>query len=788
MSRTTANLLPLLFCVAVAAAAETGPPVAVAPRLQTVPSLQDAANDVAIWVHPAEPGRSLVLGAGGTASLEIFGLDGAALQRVPDPHVEFVEVRYGVPIDGRAVDLVLAVDVSRAKLHFFSVDQASRQLAPCQVNRRARRRGDRSLQLPKPGYRQDLRARQHRRRDLDQLELHARDLGITATLIRRVPLVRSGALRVDDATQTVVVSVETTGLWRIAAEPESDATPAQLDALAPLGTIEEEVKGVAIYRADAASAYALATDAGQGALRIYDLKGKSLGGITLAASGAIPAVGEVEGLALVAGSLPGFDGGLLAVTDEDNGDAYANYKLISFSDLAGPLRLPTRTAAPDRDVPRPTAIIVEPTVETEPVSTYGDAADDPAIWVNPADPALSLIIGANKKLGLEVYDLSGRRIQTLPDGRMNNVDVRDGFPFDGQRVPLVAASNRTSKTIALYRIEAAARRLVALEVEDSATGLSDPYGACLYRNPRNGRFYLFVNDADTGLMRQWRLEEHRGRVRATRVRDLKVGSQAEGCVADDELGWLYVGEEDTGLWKYGAEPRAGSERTAVDRTEGGNLTADVEGIALWRGMGGTGYLVVSNQGEDNYAVYRREGANAFVGKFHIVANEELGIDGASETDGLDVTSTPLGAAFEQGLTRSAGRAQSDPGRSAELQGRALVADRGRVETVRLTGCGRAGCSPPRGRGGTPSRAPRLRVVAAQKMGAPHTLSAHAGRSLVSRNRRGSPSPRVPATSNCRDGGVLRGWDTTAPTRRLATPPWPRRAGVWTGCPVGRNHA
>ena len=73
-------------------------------------------------------------------------------------------------------------------------------------------------------------------------------------------------------------------------------------------------------------------------------------------------------------------------------------------------------------------------------------------------------------------------------------------------------------------------------------------------------------------------------------------------------------------------------------------------------------------------------------------------------------------------------------------------------------------------------------------GAPHVLSASAGSVVVSRNRRGSPSLRVPATSNCRDGGLLRGWDTTASTRRLATPPWPRRAGVWTGCLVGRKHA
>ena len=58
---------------------------------------------------------------------------------------------------------------------------------------------------------------------------------------------------------------------------------------------------------------------------------------------------------------------------------------------------------------------------------------------------------------------------------------------------------------------------------------------------------------------------------------------------------------------------------------------------------------MSNQGADNYAVYRREGDNAFVGFFSIVANDELGIDGASETDGLEVTSAALGRHFSQGV-------------------------------------------------------------------------------------------------------------------------------------------
>jgi 3-phytase len=125
---------------------------------------------------------------------------------------------------------------------------------------------------------------------------------------------------------------------------------------------------------------------------------------------------------------------------------------------------------------------------------------------------------------------------------------------------------------------------------------------------------------------------------------------AEGCAADDDTGALYIAEEAAGLWRYGAEPDAGNERKRIDFTDkDGRLTADVEGIGIFRGKDGGGFVVVSNQGADNYAVYRRESDNAFIGHFSIVANDESGIDGASETDGLDVTSVPVGKAFPHGL-------------------------------------------------------------------------------------------------------------------------------------------
>src|SRR5262245_2785708 len=64
------------------------------------------------------------------------------------------------------------------------------------------------------------------------------------------------------------------------------------------------------------------------------------------------------------------------------------------------------------------------TLATEPVPSEGDAADDPAIWIHPQDPARSLVLGTDKKGGLHAYTLDGRDRQVVSAGsRPNNVDV-----------------------------------------------------------------------------------------------------------------------------------------------------------------------------------------------------------------------------------------------------------------------------------------------------------------------------------------------------------------------------
>lgn len=134
--------------------------------------------------------------------------------------------------------------------------------------------------------------------------------------------------------------------------------------------------------------------------------------------------------------------------------------------------------------PRGTSMAsVTPTVETEPVRSGGDAADDPAIWVHPTDPARSLIIGNDKGGGLEVYDLDGRRIQRITEGFFGNVDVRQRVSLPAGRTDVVAVAR---SGLRFYTVDPDTRRLVSITDSESGSVAGGGEGVCLYRSPSWG--------------------------------------------------------------------------------------------------------------------------------------------------------------------------------------------------------------------------------------------------------------------------------------------------------------
>lgn len=298
--------------------------------------------------------------------------------------------------------------------------------------------------------------------------------------------------------------------------------------------------------------------------------------------------------------------------------------------------------------PPASAVSVFATIETAAVRSLDDAADDPAIWVHDTDIEKSRIFGTDKNYGIEAYSLSGERLQTVAAGRTNNIDLRK-LPKNSRWSALAAASNRSNNSISLFLVDRQGE-LVWLQDSELATGLREPYGLCMFKNASG--LQVFVNDTD-GSYQQWLLdtsgiESPSPLVRGTLLREFTVPSQPEGCVADDEHQRIFVGVENEGVRWLSAHHRARADLVPLADIDGEILLADVEGMSLYQ-RGSRGFLVVSSQGNNSYAIYNRLPPFDYRGSFFIATDTVIGVDGTSDTDGLDVSSIIQTEEFPEGM-------------------------------------------------------------------------------------------------------------------------------------------
>ena len=278
--------------------------------------------------------------------------------------------------------------------------------------------------------------------------------------------------------------------------------------------------------------------------------------------------------------------------------------------------------------------------ETEPVGTNdADAADDPAIWRNAANPAASLIVATDKKAGLYVYGLDGKVRAFDLAGRLNNVDLIEAA--DGS--VLVVASDRNdplNARLRLYRLDTTAAKLVPLGTVTGGTG--EAYGVCLWRAGQNVEAFSVLKD---GTVAQVRIDLSGTVPTGKIVRSLRLATQTEGCVVDPRSATLYVGEEDVGIWRFSALADAPTAGELVAKADGRQLVADTEGLALAADGPSGGWLVASSQGDNAYSVYHLPDLRP-AGRFRIAAGK---FGATEETDGVTLALGNFGPDYPRGL-------------------------------------------------------------------------------------------------------------------------------------------
>uniref|UniRef100_B8HQM4 3-phytase n=1 Tax=Cyanothece sp. (strain PCC 7425 / ATCC 29141) TaxID=395961 RepID=B8HQM4_CYAP4 len=296
---------------------------------------------------------------------------------------------------------------------------------------------------------------------------------------------------------------------------------------------------------------------------------------------------------------------------------------------------------------------------------------------------------------------------TAAPGRFNNVDLIYNFGLNSQKVDLAVVSDRGSDRLKVYKIDPsqASQPLTDItianppfifsrnqaQVDDQRTA----YGIATYRNRLTGKTYAFVSQRERTKVAQLELlDAGQGKVSYRKIRELVLPSrftlpngktwipcndpgnlpQVEGMVVDEETKQLYMGQEDVGIWKVSLARFGQNSPILLDRVReygvpytydqaeeeciynynadpgfgSRYLQADVEGLTIYYAAGNRGYLLVSSQGNNTFAIYdRRSTINRYLGSFGLVNAGR--VDGVQESDGAAVLNVPLGSSFPFGL-------------------------------------------------------------------------------------------------------------------------------------------
>ena len=284
---------------------------------------------------------------------------------------------------------------------------------------------------------------------------------------------------------------------------------------------------------------------------------------------------------------------------------------------------------------------VYPSSETQPVSSKDDAADDIAIWINDLNVENSIIIGTNKQVGLDTYNLSGDLIKSYTFGRINNVDIFQEFNVGEEKFPLVIGSNRTDNTIFLGRLYSDGSIKKILK-NDPKSFIEEVYGITSYNT--NDMDYVFISGKD-GTLEQWLIEDNKGTINMNLVRTIKFNSIVEGLVSDSYYEKLYVAEETVGLWEISINPNIDLNKKLIFNTDKRYFKPDFEGVTLYKKDNGEGYIFISIQGSNSYAVLDRK-SKEFKSVFRIKKSNN--IDSVSDTDGIDLSQLSTNK-FPEGL-------------------------------------------------------------------------------------------------------------------------------------------
>ena len=295
---------------------------------------------------------------------------------------------------------------------------------------------------------------------------------------------------------------------------------------------------------------------------------------------------------------------------------------------------------------------VYPIYETPPIETRGDAADDPAFWLNKKFPALSIVFGTDKRAGIYAYNLRGDKITFSPVGQINNIDIRTlNLDFKNNNIKtkkdysFLVGTNRSLNTVDLWIfIDEEINDSMMSELSNTKNNFQIPvkpnfrvksesniYGTCAGVHPKYG-FVVFVTEDRGPNVEVYYLDGNGLNL----LKTFSNGGESEGCVFDDENSTLFISEENVRgnlkAYKFDKNFDFVGKPFLIDSRRG-QIFGDPEGVSIYKTDKNDGYIILSSQGDGKFNIYNRQAPYGFISSFKIIGNGS--IDGVSDTDGIE---------------------------------------------------------------------------------------------------------------------------------------------------------
>jgi 3-phytase len=241
-------------------------------------------DDPAVWLHPTDPSRSLIVGtvkvAAPAGAIVAFGLDGQIRQTIGGvDRPNNIDVEYGFRLGGQTVDLAVATERLARQLRIFRISRADGRLtdlggvsilqseegeagAPMGIALYRRRKDNAlfAIVAPKTGPRNGY---------LWQYRLSDAGKGrVAATFVRRFGTFSASTVRpeneieavaVDDALGYVYYADEADGIHKWHADPDHPGAGQELAHFARTG-FRGDREGIAIYALPDGTGYIVCTD------------------------------------------------------------------------------------------------------------------------------------------------------------------------------------------------------------------------------------------------------------------------------------------------------------------------------------------------------------------------------------------------------------------------------------------------------------------------------------------------------------------------------------------------